>query len=329
MFDLRGLKGAYLNNYAVPTAGAFVDRIKQVDYVVIKYGMGDFEKLATHASVPWLAEIYPYRPSAKDNGSELALQAKQPGCVGAVVNFESGTSPGVADWDSDDGSATRDFVTSFRAQAPGVPLYVSIDTRGYRPTMAYQRVLLELADGVFPMVFPKEFQQGVPLAIASVMPGCAGWWQARKPAIVTFQGYNGIGVADVVDQVRELAADPRVDGVNIYTIGHASDAEWDAFINTPFRQETNVATADYTNEQIDAKIGALLGNAGKQWEVINAIGHALGDVAQTVSTLQTRNGDANTAQYAILEAMFAKMEAAQAGLQKYAAELRETFGNDN
>lgn len=86
------------------------------------------------------------------------------------------------------------------------------------------------------------------------------------------------------------------------------------------------AALDAQRKEYRELVGALYGNAGKQWETINALGQGLAAVAQATYTLQTRNGDANTAQFAILDEMEAKLAAASKAQQDYAARLTEVFG---
>ncbi len=226
MFELKGKRGAWVNQYAIPAPDLFMERAKEVDYVIIKYGLGGIEALAREAGVPWLAEIYPYDSDPAKFANLLADQALQPGCVGAVVNFESGDSPGVAHWDGDDGRRTRLFMDTLRARYGG-PVYASLDTRGYRATTPYQTELARSCTGVMPMVYPKEFYQSVPVAFGAALTSeMKVVWQ-NKEIIPTIQTYNGIG-GNLVTQQLEAAA--KFDGVTAYTLGHATPEEWSAFI---------------------------------------------------------------------------------------------------
>ncbi len=228
MFELKGKRGAWVNQYAIPAPDLFMERVKEVDYVIIKYGLGGIEKMAVEAGVPWLAEIYPYDNDPERYANLLADQSAQPGCVGVVVNFESGDGPGVAHWDGDDGRRTRLFIDTFKARnAAGLPIYASLDTRGYRATTPYQKELSRNCDGVMPMVYPKEFFQTVPVAFAvTVTPTVQLIWHGKE-IIPTIQTYNGIG-GNLVTQQLETAA--KFDGVTAYTLGHATPEEWSAFI---------------------------------------------------------------------------------------------------
>lgn len=239
MFDLRGKKGAWLNNYALPDDATFSERASQIDYVIIKYGLAEYEKLASEAGVPWLAEIYPYRPTAQQDGVKLAQQAAQPGCVGAVVNMESGTGPGVANWETDNGSDTQLFTDTFKVHAPGVPLYACIDTRGNRGAFEYQVRLAKACDGVMPMWYPKTFKQSPADALKAVLPTPVRSQWAGKPIIVAAQTYDAIGADAVREQIR-VARWCKLDGITAYTLGHASQPEWDAFVKEPFVQTNPV-----------------------------------------------------------------------------------------
>ena len=227
MFDLKGKKGAWVNQYAIPAPDLFMERAPQVDYLIIKYGLGGIEKMAVEAKVPWLAEIYPYDVDPARYANLLADQAGQPGCVGVVVNFESGDGPLVAHWDGDDGRRTRLFFDTLLPRIGALPIYASIDTRGDRPQRPYQRELARVCAGVMPMVYPKEFLQAVDVAFASaITPTVEVMWHGKE-IIPTIQTYNDIGAAGVALQVK--AAGLR-DGVTAYTLGHASPEEWATFI---------------------------------------------------------------------------------------------------
>ncbi len=227
MFELKGKRGAWVNQYAIPAPDLFMERAKEVDYVIIKYGLGGIEKMAVEAGVPWLAEIYPYDNDPARYANLLAEQALHPGCVGMVVNFESGDGPGVAHWDGDDGRRTRLFLTTLIAGVGvGLPLYASLDTRDYRSTTPYQKELSRTCNGVMPMIYPKEFYQSVPVAFGAALTNeMKIVWQGRE-IIPTIQTYNNIGAVGVGLSVEAAA---KFDGVTAYTLGHATPEEWAAF----------------------------------------------------------------------------------------------------
>lgn len=232
MSIIKHRRGAWVNQYAQPPSERFLARARQVDYVIIKYGLQQYERLAHAHQVPWLAERMGESATGDQSGPsqavrygrELAAQAMQPGCVGAVINLEEADGG----WHLDDGAATRRLIEAFRANAPGRPLFASLDTRGNRPRSPYQRVCAELCEGVMPMVYPQAFGQPAAVAFAAAInPLMRDAW-AGKEIHATYQAY---GSADVPAQVAELS---RLDiagiiqGANAYTLGHATDAQWSA-----------------------------------------------------------------------------------------------------
>lgn len=240
MTTIVNKRGAWLNQYAVPSDEFFLARAKEVDYVVIKYGFQHFEKLCFRNEIPWLAELmaedFPGDQKAwlepLKYAIRLAAQAVQPGCVGAVLNLEEADGG----WHLDrDGLATRTLIAEFRKYAPNMPLYASLDTRGNRPNYAYQQACAELCDGVMPMVYPQAFGQSATQALlATITPLVQGKWRG-KAIIPTLQTYGPIEVASVqalgnicnlMNQAGYCA------GVNAYTLGHASAGQWEAFLDS-------------------------------------------------------------------------------------------------
>lgn len=234
MTDLANKRGTWINQFALPAPDLFVARGKQVDYVMIKYGHPDYEKLAFDAGIPWLAERMGESGVGSQNGpanaqqyaNELADQAMQPGCVGAVINLEEGDGG----WHTDDGSATRGLVETFKSRCPLLPLFASIDTRGNRPNYPYQQVLAELCDGVMPEVYPGAF--GLPATASfatSLTPLMLMKWNG-KDVLPTFQTYSppDVSVLDEVSELTSLYNQHKIQGANSYTMGHATDDQWAA-----------------------------------------------------------------------------------------------------
>lgn len=234
MSILREKRGTWINQYATPPPDLFVHRAGQVDYVIIKYGLKEYEKLAHQSGIPWLAERMgesgtgdqrgPSR--AVTYGTELANQANQPGCVGAVVNLEESDGG----WHTDDGGGTRELIDTFRKLAPGKPLFASLDTRGNRPNSPYQRALAAACEGVMPMVYPAAFGQRADVAFAAaITPLVRASWNGKE-IIPTFQTYDKADVPSQVAELDKLYRAGTIDGANSYTLGHATDAQWDASI---------------------------------------------------------------------------------------------------
>lgn len=229
MFSIVNKKGGWVNQYSAPTDAVFVERAKKVDYIIIKYGMSSYERLCQALAMPWLAERMAESGAGSQNGpsnwlqyaSELAAQANQPGCVGAVINLEEADGG----WHLDNGSGTRALINKFRQLAPGKPLYASLDTRGNRPIASYQQVCAQLCDGVMPMVYPKAFGQSPDQAMVVAVNNTLKQAWGAKPIIPTIQTYNGVGPVSVVQQIT-AARNIGAKGFNAYTLGHASAQEW-------------------------------------------------------------------------------------------------------
>jgi len=232
MTILAGKKGAWLNQFALPNHQLFVRRARQVDYVVIKYGMSTYEVTAQQFSIPWVAERMAESGVGSQNGpsqavrygTELAQQANQPGCIAAIINLEEADGG----WHTDNGWATLQLVNTFRSIAPGKPLYASIDTRGNRPNYPYQKALAAVCDGVMPMTYPAAFGQSAAVAFAATVTPLVRQRWAGKEIIPTYQTYDAADVPAQVAQVQALYGAGIIVGANTYTLGHASQEQWDA-----------------------------------------------------------------------------------------------------
>jgi hypothetical protein len=279
---IYGKRGAWLNQYAEPSASAFQARARQVDYVIIKYGQETgpdgkafYEALCRSAGVPWLAEKMPERGPAYavEDGRLLGEQAIQPGCIGAVANLEEADG----NWHTDDGSRTRALIAAFRVTAPGVPLFASIDTRGNRPELPYQRVLAELTEGVMPMVYPLAFYPSKPPGFVdqSFNDCITGLVFARwigKEIHPTIQTYGALTSTEVVDealQAQELFNRRSVHGMNVYTLGHATPEQWAAAM---MFKGTAPALPPPPNVDLQAALIALAKAWVSQWSAIAAKG---------------------------------------------------------
>lgn len=257
MINIEGKKGAWINQYAQPNMQTFYERASQVSYLIIKYGLSQFEQSAATRGIPWLGE----RMGEAGVGlvaidkwsqfaSELAQQCNQPGCVGGVINLEEADGG----WHNDDGSRTNALVAKFRALCPDKPLYASIDTRGPRPQYAYQQVLAQLCDGVMPMVYPKAFGQTAQGAVGSaITPMLRGAWK-NKPIIPTIQTYDNLPPA-VVEETMFACGREGVRGITAYTLGHATQPEWGAFINTAVAMGST--GDDLRTQLLDARVKFL------------------------------------------------------------------------
>lgn len=239
MTVLARKRGTWLNQFAKPTHQMFVTRARQVDYTVIKFGMKVYEETAAQFGIPWVAERMGEEGAGTQNGpanalkyaEQLAAQANQPGCIAAVINLEEADGG----WHTDDGWATLRLVSRFR-QLCSKPLFASIDTRGNRPNYPYQRALAATCDGVMPMVYPTAFGQSAAVAFRSAVTDLMRARWAGKEIIPTYQTYDAADVPSQIAQVNSLYSSGIAVGANSYTLGHATQAQWDAslaFIPAP------------------------------------------------------------------------------------------------
>lgn len=265
MTVIRNKRGTWINQFSQPNVNVFTSRVRQVDYVVIKYGLAQYEQWARDAGVPWLAERMgePNGPAAAVMyANQLADQALQPGCIGAVINLEEADGG----WHLDDGTATRLLIETFRSRCPGIPLFASLDTRSLRPNSPYQLVCAELCDGVMPMVYPGAFGLASQNAFnASLTPAMLARW-AGKEVHPTYQTYSPppVSVSAEVWVVAVLYNQHVIHGANTYTLGHATDEQWEASLG--FRP-LPPATAD-PDPAIVAALVALHAAWVKQWTAI-------------------------------------------------------------
>jgi len=229
MSVLARKRGAWINQYSQPSHAVFLNRARQVDYVVIHYGLAAYEESARQFGVMWGAERMGESGVGSQDGpshavqyaTELAAQANQ-GAAFAVINLEEADGG----WHADDGWATLKLVNTFRQLAPGKPLFASLDTRGSRPNSPYQRAAASLCDGVMPMVYPKAFGQSAPLAFASaITPLVRSRWTGKE-IHPTYQTYDNADVPSQMAEVSRLYAEGIINGANSYTLGHATEAQW-------------------------------------------------------------------------------------------------------
>jgi hypothetical protein len=224
----------------MPNRSVFVERARQVDYVVLKYGMGRtfgeagfYERLAVSVGVPWVAEVMGEWGVGSQDGpahaitfaDRLADQALQPGCIAAVINLEEADGG----WQRDNGNATHALLDRFAARTFGrIPLFASIDTRAGRPSYPYQAALASRCSGVMPMIYPAAFKQSAERAFsAALTPLMLDRWRGREiiPTIQTYDITPGL----VTDSVRALSQRAQVlAGGNFYTLGHATREVWSA-----------------------------------------------------------------------------------------------------
>jgi hypothetical protein len=212
-----------------------VERAKAaaLDYVVIKYGHPDVEQAFSGAGIRWGTERFVYANDPVGEATMLA-NAVDAGAAFAVINAEDG---GGFDASQAAGDAATALIDAFRARHADTPLYACIDTRGVRQTSPYEQVLLTRCDGLMPMVYPLDFypsrpadyvHTGVSDALAPLLGTFVGGHVVKQHPVL--QAYGGIGGNDILEEVRQ-AAPYAPASLSFYTIGHATDDEWQQVVN--------------------------------------------------------------------------------------------------
>jgi len=223
-------RGAWWNQYAPLDGQALIDRIQQarLDFMIIKAGYVDIEQTVGQAGIRWGTERYAY-PSQPDLEAQYLCDAVRRGAEFIVINAE-------IEWQNRSDAAVapmKRLIAQIREQVGDIELYASVDARGGRTDMAYQRVLAAAITGWMPMIYPEEFypdsfaaELHVPQAFADSFD--AGQRFDGLPVLPTIQTSRGIGAEAIVLEIAECER-RGLRGYQAYTIGHATDDEWLAF----------------------------------------------------------------------------------------------------
>jgi len=201
--------------------------------VIIKYGWPDVERAFTAAGFPFAVERYVY-PTQPEKEATMLANAVDAGAIAAVINAE-------VEWEPLGPEPMERLIAAFRARHPTVELYASVDTRGNRLSLPYQRVLAQHIAGWLPMVYPLAFRPSRPAGyVASAFADCLdGKGFGGIPVLPTIQTYDGIGSSAVREELAEVKQRNLL-GCQAYTICHATDEEWAEFA----RQEAEMSDAD-------------------------------------------------------------------------------------
>lgn len=230
MTILKNKHGAWINQYAMPSDKVFSERAIEVDYVVIKYAMVRYERLAQGIGKAWVAERMAESGAGSQNGpararefaNELANQALQKGCIAAVINLEEADGG----WHRDGGAATNLLIDTFKSRTGNMPLFASIDTRGNRPNYPYQQVCAQRCEGVMPMVYPGEFKLSANASFQSSLTPLMRQRWLGKEIIPTYQLHSTFDYVDEMRVIQRLYNEGIIQGANSYTLGHASGDQW-------------------------------------------------------------------------------------------------------
>ncbi len=218
---------AWWNQY-IPnnmTTDSLIDRAKEakLDGVIVKAGywgiMDQFQRAGIRVGV----DVYA-KPGSNLMAADMLVQGIRNGAKFAIVNAEH-------EWERpDSGEQMRQLCSRFRNQVTleQAELYASVDTRGRRMLMPYQQVLSRYITGWMPMIYPKAFEQSVVVAFSACLDNKDF---AGKPILPTIQAYDNIGAVAVGSQIFQAIFQRGLPGYSVYTIGHATDDEWQAVIN--------------------------------------------------------------------------------------------------
>lgn len=217
---------AWWNQYGSVPVATCVRRAKDARLrgVIVKWGYPEARTAFAQAEVPWATENYVYPDQPEVEARRLAEDVSVGGRF-AVINAE-------VEWESARGGGAepmRRLVAEFRRHQPTAELYASVDTRGNRMDLPYQRVLAEHVAGWMPMVYPKAAQQSVQDAFAASLD-VGAIRESPLPVLPTIQTYDDIGAEAVRAQIAEVRR-RGLPGYQAYTIAHATDAEWAALVN--------------------------------------------------------------------------------------------------
>ena len=227
---------AWWNGFGTLPIASCVQRAKEAALhgIIVKWGHWEAWEAFQRAGVPLAVERYVYPHQAALEARRLAEGIDRGGRF-AVINAE-------IEWESLGPEPMRQLIAEFRRHQPTAELYASVDTRGGRMALPYQRVLAEHAAGWMPMVYPKAFRPSRPAGyVAQAFRDCLdGKDFGGKPVLPTIQTYDQIGAAAVRAQLAEVRR-RGLRGYQAYTIAHATDGEW---AEVTREEEDDVAAID-------------------------------------------------------------------------------------
>lgn len=246
---------AWWNQYGRLPIATCIERAKEakLDGVIVKakyWGtMEDFRR----AGIPIAVEAYT-KPNRTESDAADLLAGLDRGAQFIVINAE-------VEWEGHDSLPMERLIHNIRGMAPDVELYASVDTRGNRTRLPYQRVLAEHIMGWMPMIYPKAFYPAMPLGyVHAAFNDCMDTWQSfhGKPVLPTIQTYDSIGAAAVIRQLQEVhrrVVTGDTAGCQAYTIGHATDEEWAVIAQDAPQPEEDDMADEATRKQRAAVAG--------------------------------------------------------------------------
>jgi len=165
------------------------------------------------------AYVYPNNPVVEGHNLAAAVAG---GAEFAVINAE-------VEWEETISTPMEELIASFRETQPDTELYASTDTRANRTHLPYQQVLSDYITAWMPMIYPLAFyptrpQGFVELAFRDCLDGNQHF--EGKPVLPTIQTYDQIGAYQVETELDEIRKRSLL-GYQAYTIGHATQSEWE------------------------------------------------------------------------------------------------------
>jgi hypothetical protein len=163
------------------------------------------------------------------------------------------------------------LVREFRRLQPRAELYASVDTRGNRLSLPYQRVLAEHVVGWMPMVYPAMFRPQRPAGfVRQAFADCLDGKDFRgKPVLPTLQAFNRIGAVALRGEIDQTT-DRGLSGYQLYTIAHATDEEWEVVVEQSNAEAIEGVRRDFQKYAWDHAI-----NHSVAVLFLRAAGHAL------------------------------------------------------
>jgi len=235
-------RGAWWNAFGNVSIAKCIERAACLDYVIIKRGYPDVEDAFRAAGIRYGTErfVYPSQPLAE---AKMLADAVDAGAQFVVVNAEDWF-----DWGAQHtGETMRILLDELWRRYPGLEVYASVDTRADRNYLPFQAELLERCTAVLPMIYPFTFYPRRPSGyVERAFSDCLDDKEFYgKPVIPTIQIYGSIGLDAVRAELEELSR-RGFTNYNLYTICHATDAEW-TVVQKQARQE-EIMLQDQINE---------------------------------------------------------------------------------
>jgi hypothetical protein len=216
---------AWWNQYGTVPLAKCVERAKAagLNGIIVKHGFRDALLSFQRAGLVWATERYVFPDQPELEARRLADDIRE-GASFAVVNAE-------VEWENLGRTPMERLVREYRRLQPRAELYASVDTRGNRTALPYQRVLADHVSGWMPMVYPAMFRPQRPAGfVRQAFADCLDGKDFRgKPVLPTLQAFNRIGPVALRAQIEETNR-RELAGYQLYTIGHATDEEWEVIV---------------------------------------------------------------------------------------------------